>query len=81
LNSDGLSDSASKIFQSLTHIYMTNCGIEYVEPKTVENFQKLEFLDLSSNKLHNLNQNIRHVFIQIMQSTKKSLAIKLKNNP
>ncbi|ESO08261.1 hypothetical protein HELRODRAFT_92351, partial [Helobdella robusta] len=56
-------------FSSLEHLYLSKCGIEYIEVDTFIVVKKLQWLDLSNNKIRYLKGSafnglsLKHLFL------------------
>lgn len=65
LNRGDLGEPSQISFLSLTHVYFNSCSIEYVDSKVLENFKSLKFIDLSFNRLHNVNERVGNVLYSL----------------
>ena len=72
--SDVIPTFFSRSRPNLEHLYMSNCGISYLEQYSFSNFSKLKYLDLSSNKLWNMHCDLSDRLIELTSLKEINLA-------
>ena len=72
--SDVIPTFFSRSRPNLEHLYMSNCGLSYLEQYSFSNFSKLKYLDLSSNKLWNMHCDLSDRLIELTSLKEINLA-------